>query len=49
MVLEKELKVLHLDEQAARSEYYTRPGLSIIDLKAPPHSDTLPPTRPHLP
>jgi hypothetical protein len=28
---------------------YTGHSLSIGDLKAHPHSDTLPPTRPHLP
>jgi hypothetical protein len=36
--------------QAARRrlEFYTRQSLSLGDLKAHPHSDTPPPTRPHL-
>jgi hypothetical protein len=46
MVLEKELRVLHLDKTAARR------GLPSRQLgggsQSLPHSDTLPPTRPHL-
>jgi hypothetical protein len=45
MVLE-ELRVLQLNR---RLEFHTGWGLSIGDLKAHPSSDTLPPTRPHLP
>jgi hypothetical protein len=45
-------RVLHPDQLAAgrETETETGPGLSIWDLKAPPppHSDTLPPARPHL-
>ena len=49
MVLE-ELRVLHLDLKAARRrlEFHTDKSLSLGDLKAHPHSDILPPTRPHL-
>jgi hypothetical protein len=46
MILEKELKGLHLDWKAARRR------LSPRQLgggpQSPPHSDILPPTRPHL-
>jgi hypothetical protein len=49
MVLEKELIILHLDLKAAGDMLYTGHSLSIGDLKAHFHSDTLPPTRPHLP
>jgi hypothetical protein len=48
MVLEKELRVLHLDWQAAGRESGTGPGLSFWSLKAHPPSDTLPPSRPHV-
>ena len=46
-VLEK-LRVLHLDLQAAEGDWVTRCSLSIGNLKARSHSDTLPSTRPHL-
>jgi hypothetical protein len=36
MVLEKELRVLHLDRQAAGRERHSGPGLNIQDLKAHP-------------
>ena len=42
MVLEKELRVLHLDQQAAESDW-----LELLRPQYLPHSDTLPP-RPHL-
>ncbi|EGW09425.1 hypothetical protein I79_006237 [Cricetulus griseus] len=46
MVLEKDLRVLHLDLQVAGSELCT--GCSLTETSKPtPHSDTLPP-RPHL-
>jgi hypothetical protein len=53
MVLEKELRALHLDLQESGREYHTVPGLSIRDHKAspsppPPPNDTLPLTMPHL-
>ena len=49
MVLEKELTVLHVGPQAAsKEETVTEQSLSIGDLKAHPHRDTLPPTRPPL-
>jgi hypothetical protein len=59
MVLEKELRVLHLETKAAIRrlysagsqkglKYHAGQSLSIRDLKAHPHSDILPPTRPHL-
>jgi hypothetical protein len=51
MVLEKELRVLHLDPKAARrifDLFHTGQSFSIGDLKAYPNSDTLPPTRLHL-
>ena len=47
MVLE-ELGVLHLDLQAARRDCVTEYSLNTGDLKACLHSDTPPPTRPHL-
>jgi hypothetical protein len=48
MVLE-EPKILHHDPKAAGDcVFYTEHSLSIGDLKPCPHSDTLPPTRPHL-
>jgi hypothetical protein len=34
MVLEKELRVLHLDTKAAKEECHTGHSLSIYDLKA---------------
>jgi len=46
MVLEKELRVLHLGLQAARRRPCYRGQLEHIDLKACFHGDTLPPTRP---
>jgi hypothetical protein len=52
MVQEKDLRVLHLDPKAGRRKltiFYTGWSLSIGgDLKANPHSHTLPPTKPHL-
>jgi hypothetical protein len=50
MVLEMELRVLHLDLKAARRrlECHSGQSLSIEDLKACPHSDTLPLTWPYL-
>jgi hypothetical protein len=49
MVLEKELRILHLDPMTARKRFfYTGQNLSIGDPKAYLHSDTLPLTRPHL-
>jgi hypothetical protein len=48
MVLEKELAVLSLDPQAAGTCATRGHRLSIGDLKAHPHSDTLLPARPHL-
>jgi hypothetical protein len=44
IVLEKELRVLHRKETVSHTEC----SLSIYDLKAGLHSDTLPPTRPCL-
>lgn len=41
MVLEKELRVLHLHPQAADANEHRRP-------QSHPHSDMLPPIRPHL-
>lgn len=46
-MLEKELRVLHLDFQAAGDLCYTEHSLSLEDLKTYPHSDTRPPTEPH--
>jgi hypothetical protein len=46
MVLEKELRVLHLDLKAAEGEAGC--SLSVEDLKAHPHNDTLLTTRLHL-
>jgi hypothetical protein len=46
MVLE-EVRVLHLDPQAAERERATWPGLNFLKLQSPPPSDTLPPTRSH--
>ena len=43
MVLEKELRVLHVDLQAAASEL-----LGLLRLQNPVHSDTLPPAKLHL-
>jgi hypothetical protein len=50
MVLEKELRILklYLKIVKRRLEFYTGQSLNIRNLKAHPHSDTLPPTRPHL-
>ena len=45
MMLE-EMRDLHLDLQA--TVCHTGHSLSIGDFNACPHSDTLPPTRPHL-
>jgi len=43
----QELRGLHLDLEAAEGTgFHTRCSLSIGDLKAHPHSNTLPPTRP---
>ena len=47
MVLEKQLRVLHPDPQAAGKEYSTGPGLSLWDLKA--HLNAILPSKgPHL-
>ena len=46
MVLE--LRVLHLTGNRKSAESHAEKSLSKRDLKARPHSDTLPPTRPHL-
>ena len=49
MVLEKELRVLHLDPQAAEETVsYTGYSLSIGDLKVYHRSDVLFPTRSHF-
>ena len=49
MVLEKELRVLHLDPKAAEGDCLSYSiELSICDLWAHLHSDILPPTKPHL-
>ena len=49
MVLEKELRVLHLGSQAAEATpCHTEYSLSNGDLQAHPHSDTLHPTMPQL-
>ena len=47
LVLEEEMRVLHLEPHAAEGDHYTRFSLSIQNLKVPLHSDTLPPTRSH--
>ena len=48
MVLRKELRVLHLDLQAAEGDCLPHKcSMSIGDLKARLHSDTLPPIKPH--
>ena len=49
-VLEMKLRVLHLNQKAARRrlEFHTGWSLSIGNLKAHPHSNTFPPTRPCL-
>jgi hypothetical protein len=49
MVLEKELRVLYFDLQASEGDYvHVGHSLSIRNLKAHPHGDTLSPTRPPL-
>jgi hypothetical protein len=50
MVLEMKLRVLHLNQKAARRrlEFHTGWKASLGDLKAHPHVDAPPPTRPHL-
>lgn len=49
MVLEKALRVLHVDLQAAEGACEpTGQSLGIGALKARPHHDTLPPTRPYI-
>lgn len=48
VVLEKELSVLQLHPQAADANVSLGVALSTGDLRAHPHSDTLPPTRPRL-
>ena len=48
MLLEKELRVLHLDLQAAERDHHTGSSLGMVDLKAWPHNDTLCPTKPYL-
>jgi hypothetical protein len=47
MVLKKELRVLHLDLKIPRRRLSSS-GSQEEALKARSHSDTLPPTRPHL-
>lgn len=51
MVMEQELRVPHFDPKATgrKLSLHTGCSLSIGDLKACFHSDTLLPTRPHLP
>jgi hypothetical protein len=49
MVLEKELRNIQLDPQAAETVVYnTRHFLSIYDFKVSPYCITLLPTRPYL-
>jgi hypothetical protein len=59
MVLEKELRVLHLDSKASRRGLYSTGSqekgllcigwsLSLRDIKAHPHCETLPSTTPCL-
>jgi hypothetical protein len=49
MVLEKELGVLHLDLQAARSEDCDTPArIVLLRPQSPSPTDALPPTKPHL-
>jgi hypothetical protein len=38
MALEKELRVLHLDQHVTRRECHTGPDLSFRDLKGPPNT-----------
>jgi hypothetical protein len=45
MMMEKELRVLHLDLTGTRRKWLSHSGWSF---KAHPHSDVLPPTRPYL-
>jgi len=48
MVLEEQRILQPCPKRARRRmEFHTGQSLSIGDLKAHPHSDTLPPTRPH--
>jgi hypothetical protein len=47
-LLGNELRALHFDPQAAEGDCITGYNLSIGDLKAHPHNDTLPPTKQHL-
>ena len=49
IVLEKELRVPHLDLQATeqKESLYTEHSLSMRDLQVCPDNDTLPPTSPH--
>lgn len=46
-VLEKELRVPHLDPQAVEG-HFSAQCRNMGDLKANPYSDTLPPTSPYL-
>lgn len=49
MALEKELRVVYLDLQAAEGDWaHTGQSLSIGHLKASPPTVTIPLTRPHL-
>jgi hypothetical protein len=49
MVLEMELRVLHLDPKAVRRRLsHIGKSLSLGDLKTHPYRDTRSPTRPHL-
>ena len=44
----EELRVLHLDHRLQETVSHSGQSLSIYDIITHPHSDTLPPTRPHL-
>jgi hypothetical protein len=48
MVLQKELRVLHLDPWAAGDCSHSGCSWNIGNLKAHPHSNTLPPTTPYF-
>jgi hypothetical protein len=48
MVLETEPRVLHLDPKAARRLSTLGRASALADLKAHPHTDTLPPIKPPL-
>jgi hypothetical protein len=48
MVMERELRVLHLDLQAAEEYCEPWPWLEHLRLESPPPSDTLPSSKSHL-